>query len=200
MAISNGYCTLVELKSRLGISDATDDTALENVVTAVSRWIDEDRGRRIYSASGETRYYTAEDSSFVPVDDLLSLTSLATDEDGDGTYERTWASTDYHLEPYNAPLHSKPYTYISRSPLSNYTFPTVRKGIKLVGTFGFASTTPPAIKEACLLVSMRVFHRKDLLYGVSGSADLGTLQAIADLGSDGEVKALLNSVPKRILP
>lgn len=196
MTIGSGYCTLDELKDRLGVDDNADDAALASVVNAVSRWIDQDRNRRFYTTTNdETRYFTAKNSDRVVIDDLISLTTLKTDFDGDGTYETTWTATDYRLGPANL----TPKLEISRRVYGSYYFPIFDDGVQVVGKFGYVSTTPAAIKEACLLVAMRVFGRKDMLYGVSGSADLGTLQAIANLGSDGEVKALLNSVPRRVI-
>lgn len=101
----------------------------------------------------------------------------------------------------------QPYTHIETTPLGAFRFPvhplttTRRSRIQVTGAFGYSTlaTVPQAIKEACLLVSMRVWGRKDLLYGVSGSADLGTLQAITSLGSDGEAQALLNTVKRRAI-
>lgn len=191
MAPTNGYCTTAELKTRLGIADSTNDTALDNVITAVSRVIDEDTGRRFYAAS-ETRYYTAEWSDMVKVHDLLSLTSLYTDEDGDRTYERTWSATDYDLEPVNAALDGKPYTRIMIAPDGLYAFPVgIRRGVKVTGSFGYTATTPAGIKEACLLMSMRVWLRQQAVFGVLGSADLGELQVIVKAERDGEYNKLI---------
>jgi len=199
MTVSNGYCSLSELKARLtGLDDTTDDAALENVIIAVSRWIDRDRNRRIIAAT-ETRYYSTEHTSRCTIDDLLSITTLKTDDNGDGVYETTWASTDYRLYPYNAGLDGRPYLEIETRPFCSYNFTTLPGAIQVVGSFGYAANVPSAIREACILVSLRVFGRKDLLYGISGSADLGTLQAIASLGNDGEVKALLAAVPRRVI-
>ena len=57
------------------------------------------------------------------MDDLLSVTTLKTDEDGDRTYEITWATTDYDLMPYNATLESQaqPYSHLQTTPDGDYT-------------------------------------------------------------------------------
>lgn len=192
MTISNGYCTLAELKGRLGISlaDTGDDGALESVVNAVSRWIDRHCGRRFYStAVDETRYYTAIDSDWLPLpDDLLSVTSLSTDSDGDRTYETTWASTDYDLEPANASLDGLPYEAIRVAPLGRYTFPTGQKGVKIVGRFGFSTATPPAITEACILACMKLWARRDAPLGIAGNGEVGQ---IVIPGRDRDVYGLL---------
>ena len=199
----NGYCTLDELKAPgrldIGDNDSIDDTHLESVITAVSRCIDADRNRRFYAVS-ETRYYTPETALFVPVDDLLSVTTLKTDENGDGTYERTWATTDYYLYPYNAVVNGRSYIAIERSLLSNYLFTRVRKSVEIAGSFGYSTTTPAAIKEACLLICARVWGRNKKPYGISGSADLGTLEVINAVSKDDEIQKLLNTIKRRVLP
>lgn len=185
MTITNGYCTLAEIRARLQFvtADTADDTILESVVMGVSRWIDKFTGRRFYAAS-ETRYYTAEFADEVAVDDLLTVTSLSTDSDGDRVYEATWATTDYDLEPVNASTDGEPYTRISTAPAGRYSFPSGRKGVKLVGSFGYASSTPAAVKEACLLQCERLYKRKDAPFGVIGSAEMGQMMVIAKLDPD----------------
>lgn len=169
MAITNGYATLAELKARLGITDTPDDAVLEAVIEAASRAIDGETGRVFYAATA-TRYFTAEDSELLFVDDLLSVTTLKTDLDGDRTYETTWAATDYDLEPYN----STPYTRIQIAPRGTRTFPTGRRGVEIAGSWGYAATAPDAINEACLLMAARLFKRKDAVFGVLMNPEFGT--------------------------
>src|SRR5688500_13366975 len=101
----NLYSSLSAAKLHLGISDTTDDAKLLRILEAVSRDIDVYCARRFYVES-RTRYYTARHGARLRVDDLLSVTTLETDEDGDRVYETSWATTDYDLEPYNALLES----------------------------------------------------------------------------------------------
>lgn len=195
MAITNGYCTLAELKSRLGISvaDVDDDSVLEAVIESTSRLIDDFCNRRFYTtAEDETRYYTAQRSDYILPDDIISVTTLATDDDGDRVYENTWQATDYDLEPYNAALDGQPYTKISAAPEGDYTFPKgVAKGVKVTGKFGYAATAPKPVQEACLIQASRLFRRKDAPFGVTGAAEFGTTTLIARL--DPDVKMLLES-------
>ena len=169
MAITNGYLTLNEFKSYLSITDENDDTELELAVEAASRAIDDWCGRRFYSAS-ETRYYTAATSSRVWIDDLASVTTLKTDHGGDGTFETTWDAADYVLNPRNAALGGQPYTQIVTAPNGSRSFPSVRDGIEIVGTFGWPAV-PPVIKKACVIQAARLFQvSKD---GGGGLADFG---------------------------
>ena len=50
----------------------------------------------------ETRTYDGSGGARLLVPDLLSVTSLKEDTNGDGAYNVTWATTDYRLEPQNA--------------------------------------------------------------------------------------------------
>lgn len=198
MSITNGYATLADGRARLGITDAadtTDDSKIESMIEAISRAIDEELGRRFFTtANDETRYFTAEFTDILFPGDILSITTLATDDDGDRTYENTWASGDYDLEPYNAVLDSKPYTSICTTPNGNYAFSTVRKGVKIVGKFGYASSTPKPINEACLLAMEKLFKRKDAIFGVVGSAELGMLKQM--MKDDPELNLLLSPYRK----
>jgi len=195
MAITNGYTSLDILKSRLGIAvtDTDDDTTLEAVITAVSRWIDRYCGRRFYTTtSDEARYYTAVQSDCLLTDDIVSVTSIATDEDGDQVYETNWAATDYELEPPNAALDGEPYTTIRVSPNGNYSFPTgVLRGVKVVGKFGYAASAPAPVQEACIIQCSRIYRRKDAPFGVTGDPEFGQTAVIMRL--DWDVKYLLET-------
>jgi len=165
---------------------------MEQIINATSRWIDQYTGRRFYAAT-ETRYYTPDSYSVCEVDDLLTVTTLKTDQNGDGTYGTTWtANTDYYLWPYNATLEGKPYMEIQQSPNGNYNFdPHIRKSVQVAGSFGFCATGshPAAVKEACLLLSARWYTRKDAPFGVSGPNAQGEQVIINQF--DNDVKWLL---------
>lgn len=154
-----------------------DDSVLENTITATSRHIDNTTERRFY-ASNETRYYTPQLSDLLFIDDLLSVTTLKTDTSGDGTFDTTWAATDYNLRPYNASSDGVPYTQIETTPQSGNSFNMLRRSVEIVGSFGFTSSTPAPVNEACLLLAARLFKRKDAPFGVTGTPDLGELRNI----------------------
>src|SRR6267378_8231694 len=157
MAITNGYATLADVKSRLRLTSTTDDTLLSELIEGASRAIDDRCGRRFYLAT-ETRYYSARpDQGYLavvnpfserrswsryPLDvhDLISVSSLTTDEDGDRSYETTWSSSlDYYLEPVNAPADQIPYNRIRPDQVNGrFWFPPWPLGIKVVGSWGYA--------------------------------------------------------------
>ena len=169
------YATLAQFKAAVGITDSTDDTALQNVLDATDTLIDLYCDRKTgFGTASETRYYTAEDWEYVLTDDLVSVTTLQTDDDANGTYETTWTSgTDYVLAPRNAALDGFPYTEIDTSVTWPRNFPKdVYLGVKVVGVFGFPAV-PAAVKQAEIIQAGAVWNSRTAPFGVIGSADLG---------------------------
>jgi hypothetical protein len=147
------YATLAQFKAAVGITDTTDDTALQNVLDATDTLIDLHCDRKTgFGTASETRYYTPEAFNYVLVDDLVSVTTLQTDDNADGTYETTWSSaTDYKLAPINAALDGWPYDVIETSVTVPRSFPkNVYLGVKLVGVFGFPAV-PAAVTQAAII-------------------------------------------------
>ena len=178
-----------------------EDDAIETVIEAASRWIEDYTGTRFY-ATTETRYYTAEYHDLIVVDDLLSVTTLKTDEDDDGTYETTWTTSDYRLWPVNASTDGLPYRMIRTRDSGSYSFPvTVDAGVEIAGSFGFnsgaSSAAPAQIKQACYLLSQRLWRRKDAIFGVAGAPAIGVQVITAQIQRDADVIALLDSVNPR---
>lgn len=204
MAISNGYATLAEVRAKLRApaTNTASDSQYEQAVEAASRWVDRYCRRRFYGAS-ETRYYTAENPYEIQVYDVTSITSLKTDEDGNGTYETTWPSTGYNLkygENYNASLDGKPYTQIEVAENGDQTFPTaIKKGVQIIGVHGYVASTnaatgcPDPIKDATLLIAERILKRGDAPLGVAGPLALGQQPVrIPSITADPDIKALLD--------
>ena len=169
------YATLAQFKAAVGITDSTDDAALQNVLDATDTLIDLHCDRKTgFGTATETRYYTAEDYQYVLTDDLVSVTTLQTDDDAYGTYETTWTSgTDFVLAPVNSALDGFPYTEIDTSVSWPRNFPKdVYRGVKVVGVFGFPSV-PAAVVQAEIIQAGAVWSSRTSPFGVIGSADLG---------------------------
>jgi len=169
------YATLAQFKAAVGITDSTDDTALQNVLDATDTLIDLYCDRKTgFGTASETRYYTAEDYQYVLTDDLVSVTTLQTDDDANGTYETTWtAGTDFVLAPVNSALDGFPYTEIDTSVSWPRNFPKdVYIGVKVVGVFGFPSV-PAAVVQSAIIQAGAVWSSRTSPFGVIGSADLG---------------------------
>jgi hypothetical protein len=176
MAITNGYCTLQQLKDSLRIQDNVDDTMLELAIETASRQIDDYCERVFYTASA-TRYYAPRDSYVVETDDIVSITTLKTSSAADGVYDITWATTDYQKEPLNGIAGGIPSPITHLRAVDDYLFP-LQDGettVQVVGTFGW-SAIPTAIKYATLLLGSRLFKRMDSPLGVAGIGDLGVIR------------------------
>jgi hypothetical protein len=113
---------------------------------ASSRAVDKYCHRWFYVLSA-TRYYAgAARTLFFQEDDILSITTLKTDEDGDGTFENTLTeNTDFFLYPLNG----FPKFRIEINPDGNYGGfgAGIKRGIEIVGLFGYGdgkSATPYA--------------------------------------------------------
>lgn len=156
---ANLYASVSELSERLGIETSERDYALDHILQGASRWIDRTLGRRFYTTTApEIRYYTACTAHwYLETDDLLSVTTLATDANGDGVYETTWtANTDYWLGPRNAPLDAEPYTCINKtSTTGRFSFPGWQDAVQVTGQFGYCTlaNVPANIRELCLMVA-----------------------------------------------
>lgn len=195
MTITNGYCTLVQLKGRLGIEagDTSDDAELEKVVEGVCRFIDRDR-RRVFYATTATRYWTPRHSDRVWVDDLITITSVSVATTTALSYA-AWAVTDYLTEPYNG---EGPIQKIVVHPAAGkYFVPGLLKSVQVAGSYGYAAAVPDEIEQAAILLAQYMWLRKDAPFGTAGFAMLGEIAANPEL-MPADIRGLINSVPRRI--
>lgn len=131
------YVGLTTLKTELGLTGDKNDVLLRNLAETVARQFDEHLGRTFRSYLA-TRYYTPRSSQRLLLDgDLLSVTTLKSDEDGDRVYETTWAAGDYDLMPFNAAADKRPYWEIAVTPDGDHWFQPVRRGVEVVGKWGY---------------------------------------------------------------
>jgi Phage gp6-like head-tail connector protein len=191
------YATVEEVKSRLTITDTTDDFELTLAVQAASRKIDQLCGRYFWRGT-DTRTYIPESMFRQTIDDLVSVTTLKIDRDGDGVYEETWSSaTDYALEVapgrYNTASKGEPWPYTGIQVInSGRYFPYVwpwrhLDAIQVTGVFGWPAV-PPAVKHATLIAAADLFKLKDAPFGVAGVSDLGLMR----VGNNPEIFTLLD--------
>jgi hypothetical protein len=190
MAITNGYCTLAELKDYISIpvADTEDDSILEIAIESASRAIDSFTGLRFWTdATVVARYYSTTDEEAVDIPDGIQTTTglvVKTDDDDDGVYETTWTlNTDFRLEPINAAADGLPWNRIVA--VGDRLFPTtIYRGVEVTAKGGW-SAVPVTVKQACLLQSSRFFKRKDAPFGVAGSVEFGSeLRLLSALDPD----------------
>jgi len=191
--LENAYISLADFKTRFAVqgTDAARDAQIDDVIQGVSRFIDNYTGRYFYStAADEKKYFSAtECDMFFPEIDITSITTLKTDDDGDGVYETTWATTDYRTQPINRLANYTPISWITITPNGTKTFPVHYGGIEIDGKFGYCllSNVPDVIREACYLQSFRIWMRQSAPFGVVGSSEMGQLVVIAKLDPDVEL-------------
>lgn len=195
MTITNGYCTLPELKEILRILDTVDDELLEARINEASRVIDQHCNRRFYAdATASARLFTSIDGNTIFVDDISSTTGLVVKSDsaGDGTYATTIAAADFQAEPLNAIVKGTPITSIAARLAGAFSMAAVPAGCQVTAKWGWPAIPDP-IHSACLILAGRLVKRGDSLLGVAGFGELG---AITVRAIDPDVERMLR--PYRI--
>jgi hypothetical protein len=191
--ITNGYCTLQQIKDSLRITDNVDDTLLELAVETASRQID-DYCERVFYTTATTRYFVPRDSYVCETDDILSITTLKSSSAADGNYDVTWTTSDYQTEPINGIAGGITSPVTQLRAVGDYLFPKSGEEVtvQVVGTFGW-SAVPTAIKYATILLSSRLFKRMDSPLGVAGIGDIGVIRVSR---IDPDIDALISPFKK----
>jgi hypothetical protein len=190
------YCSAEELKSRLRITDTSDDSEIMLAVASASRAVDGYCERYFYRAT-ETRTYVPYSLYETRVDDLVSVSALATDPGGTtaqgGTFPVSWAVSDFQLLPYNPGRPGEPWPFTKIRAVGTKTFPWVvpmilmrMDRVQVTGVFGWPAV-PQAVRTATLITAAELFKLKDAPLGVSGGDDL----ALAAIGSSARIGELL---------
>lgn len=207
VTITHGYTDLTTLKAYLGITVSTLDDQLSMAINSASRSIDNYCQRRFWlDSTAAARTFVPQSLTFIDFDDDIGSTSgliIKIDAAGDGTYETTWAVSDYQLLPVNAPNafpEAEPWSAIRA--VGSKTFPwlvntwlTRLDRVQITALWGWPAI-PDTVVQACLIKAARLFHRKDSPQGVAGFGDFGPVRLAK--GEDGDVMSLLN--PYRRVP
>jgi hypothetical protein len=171
MSITNGYATLAEFKlwGSITSTDANDDSVIEDCIEAASRYIDGETLRTFYART-ETRYYDVPEAQGRPLlsgrlilgsrllkldDDLLTITTLT---NGDGN---TIDATEYNLIPKN--LTQKRAIKLKASSSKYWDMDSdgnTEWVISVAGTWGYSSTAPHDIRQACLMIGHSIYKRR----------------------------------------
>jgi len=184
----SNYVTLERFRASAVLGDQPLDLDAQLAIDAAEESIEDYCNRRFYqSGTAVARYYTAESDQFVVIDDLTTLSSLKTDEDGDGTYEIAWTSGEYVLVPFNAEEDGEPYTRIFNDDEQSETFPATRKGVEVTGTWGWPAV-PDRVIQATILQAARFLKRREAPFGVAGfTAEGGAIRLRDRLDPDVEM-------------
>ena len=181
MTIANGYATVADVKARAESINAMGtamDAVLEMCIETASRMVDNYCDRRFYTnGTAEVRTYAAGARTVIEIDDLASApVSVKTSSALDGTYDVTWATTDFQAEPVNRIGAGVASPYTRLRAVGNYTFPVdPRAGVQVTGTFGYGTAVPTQVTHATILLALRQLKRYESPTGVQGSADFGAV-------------------------
>jgi hypothetical protein len=178
-AFSDLYCTPEMLKDRRGITDTVDDSEIIGACRAVARWIDRKFCQRVFYRREATLTFAAKNWTCLDLPDLVSVTALKTDVDGDGVFETTWSASDYQLLPVNAPSEAEPEPYDSVKALVG-SFPVACTGrtnrVQIEGVWGWPSVPEPVI-EAAKILSGDYLKLGGMAFGVAGYGEYGAVRA-----------------------
>lgn len=191
--MANDYLTLDELKVASEVTGLSFiDYDGQRSVSSASRAVEEYCGRRFWLDTGTSnvRYFTPLDSGCVQVDDVVSIGTVEVDYNSDGTWETTWAATDYTVYPLNAAADGKPYEELRARPWANLGFPCGEGSVKVTGQFGWPAV-PEQVKTATTLLAAKLVKRvREAPFGVVG---IGIDQvAVRVIKSDPEMSMLLD--------
>jgi hypothetical protein len=163
---------------------------LESIIEAASRRIDGYCGRFFYTVSAALDLYPANIYTTSIPDLSTSVGAVVKiDTTGDGSFTTTLTTTQYRFNPTDTALTGKPFTRITvtgGNTFPVYAIPEIPT-LRISGVWGFA-TIPDDVREACVLLSMRMFSRYNSPLGVAGFADMG---AITVRAIDPDVRDLL---------
>lgn len=190
------------LRAAAVLDDADDpDTALEILaLEAGARAIDRACNRDFRVAdTASARYFTptgwrwqqprsdyilpgVRQHHILPIDDVADPSTMVVEFDATGNGDYTVATTAYRVGPANAPARGLPYSHLIFN-LGVYP-PIWDDSVRVTVPWGWAAT-PSTIVNANLLQAGRFLKRRDSLFGVAGSPDMGNeLRLLSKLDPD----------------
>lgn len=180
MSITNGLCSLSDVKTAMSIYDSTDDGRIELAVNTASRMIEAACNRRFYQdAVVSARTYVATNYVLTLTDDISTTTGLIvkTDPGALGTFDQTWSAADYQLEPLNGIIDGQTWPYTQIRAIRSLTFPFDygQALVQVTARWGWASVPDP-IKQAGIIQSIAVFKAAEAPFGALGLAETGILR------------------------
>jgi hypothetical protein len=193
MAITNGYCTEVELRDHLQDSGSRLDADLiERAINAASRAVDNYTGRRFWQdPTVQTRKFRPMEDRIAWVTDISTTTGLIVSTGDDGTFPNAWLiDDDFELEPENADLDATAFAWWRILAVGDRRFipSKFRRTLLVTARFGW-SAVPDAINEATILKASQLFQRKNAVFGIAGFGEFGPMRITR---KDPDVIELLN--------
>ena len=208
--MATDYCNASQIKALMPDTTwgTSYDALLGVLITGASRAIDELYKRKPGAcavSSTAARYYGPQQvhGSFLRIDELaaaptsvnIALTGDVDNASGSGGTYTALTTNDYFLDPDNAAEDGLPYTGLCLDTQNGdyaswYGYP---RGIKVIGKWGYATTSPAIIAQQTKIQTVRWFKRAQQAYkDVRAITELGQLQYVQQLDPDIAV-LLMNS-------
>lgn len=178
------YIVLSDLRQYLGVDETSDDALIQESIQAAQTYI-ESQTNRSFEATTETRYYERSalngwNSRLLDLldDDLLTVTTL-TNGDSSAT---VIAAANYWLTPRNE---GPPYSgVLLKTDISDYWQWDTDYWVSIAGTWGYSTTAPGDIKQACLVLAAYLFRQKDSqVFDVTAIPEAGVITIPAGIPS-----------------
>lgn len=167
---TGSYATTSALKSRLGITNATDDTLLGTVCDQVNQWIETHTGRILAPVASATYLFDGDGSRRLYVPSGVRAVSLLEVAPATGGSFTSLPAGDIFLRPLDHErLPGWPATFICLSdvPTGAYGyFPFGHANVRVTMTTGWAAI-PDDVTDVALTIATRAWHARK-----SGQTDL----------------------------
>lgn len=168
----NLYATITDLKARLAITGSDQDGLLSRSLEIASRRVDVlCSGRRFFTVAGARILDTGGSTDEVMLsDDLVSLSELAVDVAGDGSWGQVWTEgSDFALWPWA----SWPALSIQTLPGGQYSFPKrTRRYVRATGIWGYGDGTGSSWADAGVTATVATANGRMLTLDSESVGDL----------------------------
>lgn len=196
IGVSSPYVNIEELKRTLTLMGTTfADWDVPAAIAAAQAAIHSICGRRfdLDTTADTVRKYRPQNSVVCLINDLIDVTSVETDQDGDGVHERLWdIGTECVLEPANAISDGWPYTRLELGFRSSVGFPFwAPQSVKVTGKFGWPEVPDGVYTAATMLATQLLKRMREAPFGVQVAVTMDAATAVRIARSDPHIMVLL---------
>lgn len=179
--VKDGYITLSDLRSYLGVKSASDDGLLTQCIDDAQKWIEE-YTNRVFVAETATKYFGSDsldyrNSSILIIDDdLLTITTLTNGDTNVIAAANYWlGSVDDHRLNRND---GTPHHGIQLTNDGGYSWTWNTDGwVSILGTWGYSTTAPADIQQAMRQLSAYDYRLKDSqIFDITAMPEQGVIQ------------------------
>lgn len=171
------YATASALKTRIAISDTTDDTTLSNVCDQVNQYVETKTGRVLAPIASAVILLDGDGSRVLRYPRGIRAVSLLECAEYTGAAFSTVAASQYFLRPGPADLRPGwPYTRLEFTDIATGTFTSFPRGfdtVRMTATTGWTAI-PDDITELALVAATRAWHAVESgQQDIVGTDDMG---------------------------